>query len=146
MNFLANLILFALAKLEQMSTIYIRFFVRLFFYSNNSYTKVCGVGIYVANSFYCQEITNLRINLSGCENVWIEVVLNDETTLVVGTVYRHPQPNNLQFSQALCSNLLRLKANKRFVVLGDFNIDYGHYSTRLLKCLQTELPVLVANN
>ena len=61
------------------------------------------------SSFYCQEITNLRLNLLGCEDVWIEVNLNDKTNLVVGTVYRHPQPNYLKFSQAFCNNLLKLK-------------------------------------
>ena len=63
------------------------------FYSNNSSTKAGGVGIYVVDSFYCQEITNLRLSLLGSEDVWIEVNLNDKTNLVVGTVYRHPQPN-----------------------------------------------------
>ena len=88
------------------------------FYSNNSSTKTGGVDIYVVDSFYCQEITNLRLNLLGCEDVWIEVNLNDKTNLVVGTVYRHPQPNYLKFSQAFYNNLLKLKGNKKFVVLG----------------------------
>ena len=98
------------------------------FYSNNSSTKAGGVGIYVVDSFYCQEITNLRLNLWGCEDVWIEVNLNDKTNVVVGTVYRHPQPNYLKFSQAFYNNLLKLKGNKKFVVLGDFNVDYGRYT------------------
>ena len=53
-------------------------------YSNNSCTKADGVGIYVVDSFYCQEITNLRLNLIGCEDVWIEVNLNDKTNFAVG--------------------------------------------------------------
>ena len=97
------------------------------FYRNSS-TKTGGVGIYVVDSFYSQEITNLRLNLLGCEDVWIEVNLNDKTNLVVGTVYRHPQLNYLKFSQAFYNNLLKLKGNKKFVVLGDFNVDYGRYT------------------
>ena len=73
---------------------------RYSFNSDNSSTKAGEVGIYVVDSFYCQEITNLRLNQLGCEDVWIEVNLNDKTNLVVGTVYRHPQPNYLKFSQA----------------------------------------------
>ena len=80
------------------------------FYSNNSSSKAGGVGIYVVDSFSCQEITNLRLNLLGCEDVWIEVNLNDKTNLVVGTVYRHPQPNYLKFSQAFYNNLQCLEA------------------------------------
>ena len=46
---------------------------RYSFYSNNSSIKAGAVGIYVVDSFYCQEITNLCLNLLGCEDVWIEV-------------------------------------------------------------------------
>ena len=35
----------------------------------------------------------------------------------------------IQFSQAFYNNLLELKTNKKFVVLGDFNFDYGRYAT-----------------
>ena len=110
---------------------------RYSFYSNNSSTKAGAVGIYVVDSFYCQEITNVRLNLLGCEDIWSEVSLNDKTNLVVGTVYRHPQPNCLKFSQAFYSNLRKLKIcglrgketkNKKFVVLGDFNVKYGCYT------------------
>ena len=55
------------------------------FYSNNSSIKAGGVGIYVVDSFYCQEIVNLWLNLLGCDNKWIEVNLNDKTNLV-GTI------------------------------------------------------------
>ena len=57
------------------------------FYSNNSFTKAGGVGMHVVDSFYYHEITNLRLNLLGCEDVCIEVNLNDKTNLVVCTVY-----------------------------------------------------------
>ena len=95
------------------------------FYSENFSTKARGVGIYVVDSFYCQEITNLRLNLIGCEDVWIEINLNDKTNLVVGTDYRHPQPKYLKFSQAFYNNLLKLKENKKYVVLKDFNVDHN---------------------
>jgi len=40
------------------------------------------------------------MNLSGCEDVWIEVTLSDNSTLIVRTVYRHPQPKYDEFSHA----------------------------------------------
>ena len=102
-------------------------------------------------AFYCQEVSNLRLNLLDCEDLLIVVNINDKTNFVVGTVYRHPLPNDIQFSQAFYNNLFKLKANKKFVVLGNFNIDYGRYShvtppTRQLKCLPIELVVWVVNN
>jgi len=82
------------------------------FYCNNFSTKAGGASIYVTDSISCQEITDLRLNLQDCEDVWIEVNVNNETTLVVGTVYRHPQPNYFEFSQALNKIVLKLKVNK----------------------------------
>ena len=38
------------------------------FYSNNSSIKTGGVGIYVVDSFYRQEIVNLWLNLLRCDN------------------------------------------------------------------------------
>ena len=59
----------------------------------------------------------------------IEVTLSDKSTLIIGSVYRHPQHNFHKFSQAFSNNLLKLKPKKRFVVFGDFNIDYNRYTT-----------------
>ena len=66
------------------------------------------------------------MNLTGCEDVWVQATLGDKSTLVIGSVYRHPHPNFLEFSKAFNKNFLKLKA-KRFVILGDLNIDYGRY-------------------
>ena len=99
------------------------------FLNNNSCTRAGGVGIYVNDSFYCHELFNLRMHLEGCEDIWIEVTLSDKSTLIIGSIYRHPLPNFHKFSQAFSNNLLKLKPKKRFVVLGDFNIDYNRYTT-----------------
>ena len=69
------------------------------------------------------------MNLTGCEDVWVEAILKDKQSLVVGTVYRHPQQNLKSFSLAFQNTLKKLKRFTKFVVLGDFNIDYGCYNT-----------------
>ena len=55
--------------------------------------------------------------------------MKDKQSLVVGTVYRHPQQNLKSFSLAFQNTLKKLKRFTKFVVLGDFNIDYGCYNT-----------------
>ena len=50
--------------------------------------------------------------------MWLELV-----------VYRHPQQNLKSFSLAFQNTLKKLKRFTKFVVLGDFNIDYGCYNT-----------------
>ena len=79
------------------------------------------------NSIHCVEVCDLRMNLTGCEDVWVQATLGDKSTLVIGSVYRHPHPNFLEFSKTFNKNFLKLKAKKRFVLLGDLNIDYGRY-------------------
>ena len=69
------------------------------FFNNNSCTSAGGVGIYVVDSIYCHELDSFRMHLEGCEDIWIEVTLSDKSTLVIGSVYRHPQPNYRNFSQ-----------------------------------------------
>ena len=97
------------------------------FFCYNSVTKAGGAGIYVINSIHCVEVCDLRMNLTGCEDVWVQATLGDKSTLVIGSVYRHPHPNFLEFLKAFNKNFLKLKAKKRFVILEDLNIDYGRY-------------------
>ena len=92
-------------------------------------TRAGGVGIYAVDSIYCHDLDSFRMHLEGCEEIWIEVTLSDKSTLVIGSVYRHPQPNYCNFSQIFTNNLLKLKPVIRFVVLRDFNIDYNCYTT-----------------
>ena len=60
------------------------------FVNNSSCSRAGGVGIYVFNSICCHELDSFRMHLKGCEDIWIEVILSDKSTLVIGSVYRHP--------------------------------------------------------
>ena len=105
------------------------------FFCKNSVTKDGRAGIYVINSIHCVEVYDLRMNLTGCEDVWVQATLGDKSTLVIGSVYRHPHPNFLEFSKAFNKNFLKLKAKKRFVILGDLSIMDVIYLTHVLKYL-----------
>ena len=59
------------------------------YYSNNSPTKAGGSGVYVINSSKCTENLNLHMKLTGCEDVWVEILLSSKILVTVGSVYRH---------------------------------------------------------
>ena len=69
------------------------------------------------------------MKIDGCEDVWMEVTVNDKTKIVVGAVYRHPQSNIKLFSMEFKKKILCLKTYKRFIILGDINIDYNCYNS-----------------
>ena len=67
------------------------------------------------------------MNVPACEDVWNEVTKNPKTKYVIGTVYRHPQQKFQTFEAAFVRNLKLSKTLKKYVVMGDFNIDYNCY-------------------
>ena len=59
--------------------------------------------IYIIDFMMYSENFKLLMNLAGYENIRIDVDINDKTTLVIGSVYRHPKPNLKEFEVALKS-------------------------------------------
>ena len=73
------------------------------FIHRNSHTFAGDVGIYVKSSISYNMKTNINIDLSLIENLWIEIEINKKK-LIVGVVYRHPVQTAKQidlFSRAL---------------------------------------------
>jgi len=54
---------------------------------NNAATKDGGSAIYVSNNIKCTQLSQIKLKFDGCENVWVELQLNYNETLIVGTVY-----------------------------------------------------------
>ena len=102
------------------------------FFFNNSSTRAGGAGIYIIDSLTCRELLSFRMNVPACEDVWIEVTTNPKTKFVIGTVYRHPQQNFQTFETAFKRNLKLSKTYKKYVIMGDFNIDYNCYDTNAI--------------
>ena len=96
------------------------------YYSNNSLTKAGGSGVYVINSLKSTENLNQSMKLTGCEDVWVEILLSSKILLTVGNVYRHRWQNCEAFETAFHNNILSLQG-KEYVILGDFNINYGEF-------------------
>ena len=82
--------------------------------------------MYIKKSIKFERPSKYNFEVSGCENIWIDVKLNNNKSLVIGTVYtgRHPNQNPSffieKFSEIL--HLLNVK-NSTCFVLGDININ-----------------------
>ena len=92
-------------------------------YFNNSRTSAGGTAINDSDSFESMENSSLCMNFENCEDVWVDIALScrNNSTLTVGSVYRHPQNNMDDFSEAFARNISTF-VNKKHVILGDFNI------------------------
>ena len=101
---------------------------RLFY--NNSVTKAGGSAIYVSDCLNCHQLSQSKIKCDGCEDVWVNVKLNNSETLVVGSVYRHPNNVIKNFEDAFISVIKSFKSNQNYIVLGDFNINYDEVTTQ----------------
>ena len=90
-----------------------------------------GTAIHVSDSLECTESSSLRMNVEICEDFWVDIALScrNSSTLTVGSVYRHPQNNMEDFSEAFARSIFTFVNNKKYVILGDFNIGYSKYNS-----------------
>ena len=94
-------------------------------YHRNSKTKAGGSAIFVSERLKCQEMSQTKIKSKGCEDAWVEIVFIKNTSLIVGSVYRHPTSDVIHFKNVLVSILKKFKAGQNYAVLGDININYN---------------------
>ena len=66
--------------------------------------------------------------MNNCEDIWIEITLQNNKKFFVGTIYRHPNNKINPFLNKLETTIDKLNRNESiFYICGDINID-------LLKC------------
>ena len=94
----------------------------MFFCNSNT---AGGSVIFVADRLKSQELAQTKIRTEGCENVWAEIKLKKNESLIVGSVYRHPNNNIKYFEDAFVNIIKSFNRREKFIVLGDFNINYG---------------------
>ena len=66
-------------------------------------------------------VASKQINCEGCEDVWVEII--SKTTVIVGSVYRHPLSILPEFEEAYLNFLKKLR-KQNYIELGDFNVNY----------------------
>ena len=95
----------------------------------DSVTNAGGVGVYVSSKFSFQVDLELNLNLNGCEEIWLNLITEENLSakITIGAMYRHPnvRSNDVEeFSEALCNTIHKIsKHNGTFYLLGDINID-----------------------
>ena len=98
-------------------------------------------------------LSQTKIKVNGGEDVWVELTLENNDTLIVGSVYRHPIStiSDLRtFEDAFVSIIKSFKTNQKYLVLGDLNIHiftmikWIHLNTLLI--ILITLIVLAACN
>ena len=101
------------------------------FLRHDSPTSAGGVGLYIHNSIKFLPRNNLDLRIDNCENLWVEIELSrGQKNIIVGLIYRHPNADISQFSDALSTTLDEISnENKQVIILGDINIDLIKYES-----------------
>ena len=83
------------------------------FLCNDSPSHAGGIGIYIKESFKFRIRKELSLNISNCEDLWIEIETNQQNKLLVcAVIYRLPNENIQPFQNKLCDTLLSLENEK----------------------------------
>ena len=95
-------------------------------FHKDSPTNAGGVAIYVSKKHQFKVIQEFKLNLKGCEELWIQLISNKYSThdIIIGAIYRQPTSDSEEFSDALCNSISKINKHKKlFYLVGDFNID-----------------------
>jgi len=78
----------------------------------------------VSDNLKSIQLTEIKLKCDRCEDVWIELKINNNKNLIVGSMYRHPSNVFKQFENEFINIIKTFKTNQKYIVLGDFNINY----------------------
>ena len=87
-----------------------------------------GCGLYIKNNINYKSRNDLSISLNNktdeFESLFIEVLNQNTSNIIVGVIYRHPTGNITTFTNYLKTIFnITNKENKQIIIMGDFNID-----------------------
>lgn len=93
-----------------------------------------GVAIFVRSIFHCENISVDVPGISESENIWIKLKLGN-LNVAIGVIYRPPQTNIPQFTEAIDNILSYLVPSyDSIVVTGDVNINLLNLNNPLTPC------------
>ena len=91
----------------------------ILFYCNSN-IKAGGSAVYVSDDMNCQQLDIVKINVDGCEEVWVKLNFNRNESLIVNTVYKHPSLKIKSFEDTFVNVIKSINLN--YIALGDYNI------------------------
>ena len=120
---------------------------------DNSPTNAGGVAIYIKKDFFEFEVKDLKLDMPGCESLFLEINMNNKSanntgkTLLLGSVYRHPKSNTSLFIEKLCDVLEKYtECNTPVAIFGDINIDVSKTSSDNVKRYTNSLSCIGCEN
>ena len=85
-----------------------------------------GTLIHISENLSYKRRTDLQICCSKeLESVFIEVMILNEQSYILGTIYKHPSVKHFKFNNEYMQELLRVitHENKNCILTGDFNLN-----------------------
>ena len=111
---------------------------------NDSSTIAGGVAMYLKKDVNVCVKENINFNITGCENLWVEVEKKTGKKIIVGVIYRHPNYNFQEFQKCLTTTLLNFENEKcEYIICGDININLLSSSSN--KRVATYIETLLSN-
>src|SRR5271170_2425313 len=95
-----------------------------FEYSLRKDDKYGGCGCYVIKSLNYIRLPESELMLSECENISLELKVNESETISLGCIYRAPRLNYFTFCDSLPGYLSILSIQGPIILCGDWNLDY----------------------
>ena len=79
---------------------------------------------------------SIKINTDGCENIWVELTLYQNKSLIVGSDSRHPNYNIKSFENAFVNVIKKFSFNQNYSAMGNFSIknDNSTMSQNIIDC------------
>ena len=90
-----------------------------------------GIAIYINKNIIFKQRNDLKIPIPGTESVFVEILLNNQKT-IIGGIYKHPYVALSLFENAMVDLVQKLN-HENLIMLGDFNVDLLNKN----KCVKT---------
>ena len=81
--------------------------------------------MYIKASINATVRDQFRLELPGCEDLWIELPLKNGKQCYISVIYKHPKINILDFQTHFSKSIEQLnKTNRKFYICRDMNINF----------------------
>ena len=95
------------------------------FFNKPSNTRAGGAGIFLKKDINFNILNNVNLDINGCEDLWINISLTSNKSIIISSIYNHPSNDIKLFKEKLLEKIEIINLqNKKFIIGGDINIDF----------------------